>query len=135
MDPATQQWFDTGLQIRKDVLGESYVDRAINGATDWDMPFQEFMTATCWGMTWGRPGLTRAQRSLNNICMLAALNRSTEFATHFRAAIGNGVTLTELRETLIQVATYAGVPAGVEAFRVAKQVIADLEAQGITPKP
>ncbi|MGE3856445.1 MAG: carboxymuconolactone decarboxylase family protein [Dehalococcoidia bacterium] len=129
MDSATQQWFDTGLQIRKDVLGEAYVDRALQGATDFDMPFQEFMTATCWGMTWGREGLTRKQRSLNNLCILAALNRSTEFATHFRAAIGNGCSMDELRETLIQIATYAGVPAGVEAFRIAKQVIADLEAQ------
>ena len=129
MDSATQQWFDTGLQIRKDVLGEAYVDRALQGATDFDMPFQEMMTATCWGMTWGREGLTRQQRSLNNLCILAALNRSTEFATHFRAAIGNGCSIDELRETLIQIATYAGVPAGVEAFRIAKQVLADLEAQ------
>ncbi|MDA0302327.1 MAG: carboxymuconolactone decarboxylase family protein [Chloroflexi bacterium] len=129
MDPATQEWFDTGLQIRKEVLGEAYVDRALQGATDFDMPFQEMMTATCWGMTWGREGLTRQQRSLNNLCILAALNRSTEFATHFRAAIGNGCTTEELRETLIQIGTYAGIPAGVEAFRIAKQVLAELEAQ------
>jgi 4-carboxymuconolactone decarboxylase len=129
MDSATQQWFDTGLQIRKDVLGEAYVDRALQGATDFDMPFQEMMTATCWGMTWGREGLTRQQRSLNNLCILAALNRSTEFATHFRAAIGNGCSMDELRETLIQIGTYAGIPAGVEAFRIAKQVLAELEAQ------
>ena len=135
MDAATQEWFDKGLAIRKEVLGAAYVDRALDGATDFDRPFQEFMTAQCWGMTWGREGLTRQQRSMNNLCILAALNRSTEFATHFRAAIGNGVTLTELRETLIQIATYAGTPAGVEAFRIAKTVIADLEAQGITPKP
>jgi 4-carboxymuconolactone decarboxylase len=129
MDSATQEWFETGLQIRKEVLGEAYVDRALQGATDFDMPFQELMTATCWGMTWGREGLSRQQRSLNNLCILAALNRSTEFATHFRAAIGNGCTTEELRETLIQIATYAGVPAGVEAFRIAKQVLAELEAQ------
>ena len=118
MDAATQEWFDKGLAIRKEVLGAAYVDRALDGATDFDRPFQEFMTAQCWGMTWGREGLTRQQRSMNNLCILAALNRSTEFATHFRAAIGNGVTLTELRETLIQIATYCGVPAGVEAFRI-----------------
>ena len=129
----TEEWFETGLRIRGEVLGQEYVDRALNSATDFDMPFQEFMTATCWGMTWGREGLTRKQRSLNNLCMLAALNRSTEFATHFRAAIGNGVTLVELRETLIQIATYCGTPAGVEAFRIAKQVLADLEAQGKKP--
>ena len=127
--PTASEWFDTGLRIRKEVLGEAYVDRALDNATDFDRPFQEIMTATCWGMTWGREGLTRKQRSLNNLCMLAALNRSTEFATHFRAAIGNGCTMDELRETLIQIATYCGVPAGVEAFRIAKQVLADLEAQ------
>ena len=124
----TSEAFETGLRIRKEVLGEAYVDRALQNATDFDMPFQEFMTTTCWGMTWGREGLTRQQRSLNNLCILAALNRSTEFATHFRAAIGNGCSTDELRETLIQIATYAGVPAGVEAFRIAKQVLADLEA-------
>lgn len=129
MTPDTSEWFETGLRIRKEVLGAAYVDRALDNATDFDMPFQEMMTATCWGMTWGREGLSRKQRSLNNLCMLAALNRSTEFATHFRAAIGNGCTLDELRETLIQISTYAGVPAGVEAFRIAKQVLADLEAQ------
>ena len=129
MDAATQEWFDKGLAIRKEVLGEAYVNRALDGATDFDRPFQEFMTATCWGMTCGREGLSLKQRSMNNLCILAALNRSTEFATHFRAAIGNGCSLEELRETLIQIATYAGTPAGVEAFRIAKQVLADLEAQ------
>lgn len=127
------EWFETGLQIRREVLGDAYVDRALGNATDFDMPFQELMTATCWGMTWGREGLTRQQRSLNNLCLLAALNRSQEFATHFRAAIGNGCTMEELRETLIQISTYAGVPAGVEAFRIAKQVLAELEAQGKAP--
>ena len=103
----TSEAFETGLRIRREVLGAEYVDRALNSATDFDRPFQEFMTETCWGMTWGREGLTRKQRSLNNLCMLAALNRSTEFATHFRAAIWNGCTLAELRETLIHIATYA----------------------------
>ena len=122
--------FEKGLQIRREVLGDEYVDRALANATDFDRPFQEMMTATCWGMTWGREGLSRKQRSLNNLCLLAALNRSTEFKTHFRAAIGNGCTMDELRETLIQISTYAGVPAGVEAFRLAKEVLAELDAKG-----
>ena len=71
----TSEAYETGLRIRKEVLGAAYVDRALENATDFDMPFQEFMTATCWGMTWGREGLSRKQRSLNNLCMLAALNR------------------------------------------------------------
>lgn len=129
-DPLETGALETGFRIRREVLGEEYVDRALANATDFDRPYQELMTTVCWGMTWGREGLTRKQRSLNNLCILAALNRSTEFATHFRAAIGNGCTLEELRETLIQISTYAGVPAGVEAFRIAKQVLRDLEQQG-----
>ena len=121
--------FVNGLRIRREVLGDRYVDRALESATDFDMPFQEFMTETCWGMTWGREGLSRRQRSLNNLCILAVLNRSQEFATHFRAAIGNGCSLEEIRETLIQIATYAGVPVGVEAFRIGKQVLAELAQQ------
>jgi len=128
MDSGTmQEAFEMGLRIRREVLGDRYVDRALNNATDFDMPFQELMTATAWGLTWGREGLTRQQRSLNNLCLLAALNRPQEFATHFRAAIGNGCSTEELRETLIQISTYAGVPAGVEAFRIAKQVFAEIE--------
>lgn len=119
--------YELGMRIRREVLGDVYVDRALNAMTDFDAPFQEFLTDVCWGKTWGREGLSRKQRSLNNLCILASLNRPQEFATHFRAAIGNGCTLDELRETLIQIATYAGIPAGVEAFRIAKQVLKDLE--------
>lgn len=126
----TSDAYETGLRIRREVLGTEYVDRALANATDFDRPFQELMTAVCWGQTWGREGLSRKQRSLNNLCLLAALNRPTEFATHFRAAIGNGCSIEELRETLIQISTYAGVPAGVEAFRIAKQVLAELEQAG-----
>jgi len=81
---------------------------------------------------WGRTTLSDKQRSMNNLCILAALNRSEEFKVHFRGALRNGCTLDELRDTLIQIAVYAGVPAGVEAFRLARQV---LEAEGITPDP
>jgi len=117
--------YDRGLKIRREVLGDAYVDSALNNATDFTRDFQELVTEYCWGASWGRDGLSRRQRSLNNLCLLAALNRQTEFETHFRAALGNGCTLDELRETLIQVAVYAGIPAGVEAFRIASKVLAE----------
>ena len=84
------------------------------------------------GEIWGRSVLTDKQRSLNNLCLLAALNRGEEFKTHFRGALNNGATLEELRDTLMQIAVYAGIPAGVEAFRLGRQV---LDAEGITPDP
>ena len=119
------EMFDRGLKIRREVLGDAYVDNALNSATDFTRDFQELVTEYCWGASWGRDGLSRKQRSLNNLCLLAALNRPGEFETHFRAALGNGCTLDELRETLIQVAVYAGIPAGVEAFRIASKVLAE----------
>ena len=85
------------------------------------------MTEYCWGMCWGRDGLSRKQRSLLNLGMLAALNRPHEFELHFRAAIGNGLSRTELKDALIQIAIYCGVPAGVDAFRNAKEVFAELD--------
>jgi len=119
------QMYQKGLQIRREVLGADYVDKAIKGADDFNRDFQEIVTEYCWGAVWGRDGLSRKQRSMNNICMLAALNRPHEFEIHFRAALGNGCTLDELRETLIQIAIYCGMPAGVEAFRIARKVLAE----------
>ena len=124
--------FNAGLEARTRVLGEEYVTRAFAGADSFNREFQELLTEYCWGVVWARPALTDAQRSLNNLCLLAALNRPEEFKTHFRGALRNGCTLDELRDTLIQIMVYAGVPAGVEAFRLARQV---LEAEGITPEP
>jgi 4-carboxymuconolactone decarboxylase len=124
--------FDAGLEARKRVLGEEYVARAFATADDFNREFQEFITEYCWGGVWTRAGLSDQQRSLNNLCLLAALNRRDEFKTHFRGALRNGCTLDELRDTLIQVTVYAGVPAGVEAFRLAREV---LEAEGVKPEP
>jgi 4-carboxymuconolactone decarboxylase len=124
--------FDAGLEARKRVLGEEYVARAFATADEFNREFQEFITEYCWGGVWARPGLTDRQRSLNNLCLLAALNRRDEFKTHFRGALRNGCTLEELRDTLIQVTVYAGVPAGVEAFRLAREV---LDAEGVKPEP
>jgi 4-carboxymuconolactone decarboxylase len=122
--------FDVGLEARTRVLGQEYVDRAYANADGFSREWQDFLTEYCWGGVWGRSALSDRQRSLNNLCLLAALNRSEEFKTHFRGALRNGCTLDELRDTLFQIAVYAGVPAGVEAFRLAREV---LQAEGINP--
>jgi 4-carboxymuconolactone decarboxylase len=117
--------FDRGLAIRREVLGEEYVARALESVDDFNRDFQTLVTEYCWGGTWGREGLDRRQRSHNNLCILAALNRPHEFELHFRGALRNGCTREELRETLLQIAVYCGIPAGVEAFRIARRVLED----------
>lgn len=114
--------YETGLKIRKEVLGAEYVEKSLAGADDFNREFQEMVTEYCWGGTWGRGGLSKQQRSLLNLGMLAALNRPHEFKLHFRAALTNGCSLDDLRETLLQIAVYCGIPAGVEAFRLAREV-------------
>ena len=121
--PVSQPRYDIGLKIRKEVLGEEHVDRALAGADDFNRDFQELVTEYCWGGTWGRGVLGKQQRSLNNLCMLSALNRPHEFKSHVRGALRNGCSLDEIRETLLQVAIYCGIPAGVEAFRLAREVL------------
>jgi 4-carboxymuconolactone decarboxylase len=115
--------FKIGLRKRKQVIGEEYVERAFANATDFDQDWQRLLTEYCWGEVWGGSALSDRQRSLHNLCLLAALNRQHEFELHFRGALRNGCTRDELRETLIQIAVYAGVPAGVEAFRIARRVL------------
>lgn len=119
--------YATGMKIRREVLGDEYVDRALENADDFNRDFQRLVTEYCWGATWGREGLSRKQRSLNNLCLLAALNRPHEFEIHFRGALRNGCTIEELRETLMQIAIYAGIPAGVDAFRIGRKVLAEHE--------
>jgi 4-carboxymuconolactone decarboxylase len=114
-----------GMAIRRKVLGDAYVDKALEGVNDFNREFQQMVTEYCWGNLWGREALSHKQRSLNNLCLLAALNRSQELETHVRGALRNGCTVEEIRETLMQVAVYAGIPAGVEAFRVAGRVLAE----------
>ncbi len=123
-----QDVFETGLKARREVLGDEYVDRAFDRANAFDAEFQELLTEYCWGQVWGRQALDRKQKSLNNLCILSALNRSHEFKTHVRGALRNGCTVDEIRETLVQVAVYCGIPAGVEAFRLAREV---LDAEGV----
>jgi 4-carboxymuconolactone decarboxylase len=123
----TDARYEQGLEARKRVLGDEYVERALENATDFDRDFQRFVTEYCWGSVWTGEALSDRQRSLNNLCLLAALNRAEEFELHFRGALRNGCTRDELRETLVQIAVYAGIPAGVEAFRIARRVLAETD--------
>lgn len=126
----TSEVFDKGLAIRREVLGAEYVDRSLTAADDFNRDFQEIVTEFCWGASWGREGaLSRRDRSLLNLVMLGALNRGDEFKLHLKGALTNGCTRAEIRDTLIHLAVYAGIPAGVEAFRLARQVFAELDAQ------
>jgi 4-carboxymuconolactone decarboxylase len=117
--------YDKGMAIRRKVLGDAYVDKALESVDDFSRDFQRMVTEYCWGNLWGREALSHKQRSLNNLCLLSALSRWQELETHIRGALRNGCTLDEIRETLMQVAVYAGIPAGVEAFRVARKVLAE----------
>ena len=118
--------YEAGLKERTEVLGPEYVERAVAGADNFNRDFQQIVTEYCWGGTWGRGVLERKNRSILNLGMLAALGKSHEFKLHFRGAINNGLTLEELREVLIQISVYCGIPAGVEAFRNAREVLKDM---------
>ena len=124
--------YKRGLEIRRRVLGDEYVDNALANVDAFNSEFQELVSEYCWGKVWGRSALSDQQRSLNNLSMMAALNRPHEFKVHMRGALRNGCGLDEIRDTLLQVAIYCGIPAGVEAFRLAREV---LEAEGIQPDP
>jgi 4-carboxymuconolactone decarboxylase len=123
----SKETFDKGLEIRKSVLGAEFVENSIANADDFNMPLQELVTEYCWGAVWGRGTLDNKTRSLLNIGMLSALNRSHELSMHVKGAIRNGVTKDEIREVLLQVTIYAGVPAGVDSFRTAKAALAELD--------
>jgi len=123
--------FKQGLKLRRAVLGAAYVDRSIKAATDFNLPFQQMTTEYCWGFAWGRPGLSRKTRSLLNLAMLTALNRASELKLHVRGALTNGVTVEEIRETLLHATVYCGIPAGLDAFRSASEVLT--EAGLVTP--
>ncbi len=122
--------FDTGRKIRTEVLGEERVRKTLDAADDFNRDFQRLVTEYCWGFCWGRKALSRRDRSLLNLGMLAALNRGPEFELHFRGAFKNGLTLDELQDALIQIAIYCGIPAGVEAFKIANKVIAEMKQSG-----
>lgn len=120
--------FDKGMVVRREVLGDEYVDRSLANATDFSIEMQELVTEYAWGAIWCRDGLTRAERSLLNLGLLSALNRGQEFKAHVRGAINNGVTREQIKEVLLQVAVYCGAPAALEAFRLAGEVLAELDS-------
>lgn len=123
----TDDLFERGMAIRREVLGDEYVDRANANRTALTSEFQDFITRYAWGEIWGRPGLNRKVRSCITVAMLVALNHTEELALHLRAAERNGVTRNELREVLLQTAIYCGVPSANTAFRIAQDVLGDLE--------
>lgn len=119
----TQALFDQGLALRREVLGADYVDGSLARANDFMMAFQNITTEWCWGYTWGRPGLENKTRSMLNLAMLTALNRPAEIKLHVKGALNNGVTVEEIKEILLQATVYCGIPAGLDAFKVANQVL------------
>lgn len=123
--------YDRGLGIRREVLGDAHVDRSLQGVSDFARPVQEYVTQNVWGELWSRPGLDRRTRSLLNLVMLTALNRSHELAVHVRGAVTNGCTETEIQEALLQTAGYCGAPAALESFRVAERVLGEIQAKPV----
>ena len=117
--------FDKGLEMRKQVLGAEYVEKAMRGANDFNREFQELVTEYCWGVCWGSEVLSKKERSILNLGMLAALGRMHEFELHFKGAVRNGLTAEQLKEVLTQIAVYCGIPAGVETFRIGRKVLED----------
>jgi 4-carboxymuconolactone decarboxylase len=115
--------FEAGLAVRREVLGREYVDKSLADADDFSMPIQVLSTEYCWGEVWTKPDLPRKTRSLINIGMISALNRPHELKLHIRAALRNGCSKEEIRAVLMQVAIYCGIPAGIDGFRIAKEVI------------
>ena len=123
-------WYDKGLALRKEILGEQYVEKQLKEADDFNRPLQEMVTEYCWGWLWNRPGLPKKTRSMLNLALLATLNRHQEFKTHVKGALKNGCTRGEISEVLLQVAMYSGIPAGVEAFRLAREAFRELDGSG-----
>ena len=122
-----QKTYDKGLEVRKAVLGDAYVTNALKNVDDFNRPFQELLTEYCWGAVWGRDELPRKTRSMLNLAMISILNRPHELRMHIKGALTNGVTRDEIREIFMQVAIYAGAPAGVDSFRIAREVFAELD--------
>ena len=125
-----KQLMAAGLAARRAVLGDEYVERAMKSADSFNKPFQELVSEYCWGVCWTDGTLSRRERSILNLGMLAALGKMHEFELHFRAALRNGLTEDELRSVLTQIAVYCGIPVGVDCFRTARQVLADIKGKG-----
>jgi 4-carboxymuconolactone decarboxylase len=125
-DATHRDTYEAGLAIRKAVLGADHVERSLAKVSEFARPMQELVTEYCWGAVWSRPGLERRTRSLVNLAMLTALGRNHELGVHVKGALTNGVTTEEIQEVLLQTAIYVGVPAALESFRVAEQVIGEV---------
>lgn len=126
-----KELFNEGLKVRREVVGDAYVERALaNGSTEFSRAGQEIVTEWCWGYAWTRPGLERRDRSLLNIAMLMALNRAPELAVHIRGARNNGLSELEIREAILHATTYCGVPAGVDAMKIAERVLNEMAENG-----
>jgi 4-carboxymuconolactone decarboxylase len=125
-DESIDELFERGLALRREVLGAEYVDKSLASANDFTMAFQHITTEWCWGYAWTRPGLDRKTRSLMNLAMLTALNRSPEVKLHVRGAINNGVTVDEIKEALLHATVYCGIPAGLDAFTAANEVLKEM---------
>ena len=123
----SKEIYDRGLAIRKSVLGAEYVDNALNNADDFTQPLQDLVTEYCWGWAWGREGLSKRDRSMINLAMISILNRHNELKVHVQGAIRNGLTKDEIKEVLLQVGIYGGIPAAVDSFRIAKAALAEME--------
>lgn len=127
---AHETLFNAGLKTRYEVAGKEYVDKSLlNGSSEFARPMQELVTEACWGSVWQRTGIERKTRSLLNIAMLCALNRGPELAVHVRGALRNGASEVEIREVLLQVAIYCGMPAGLEGFKIAERVILEVKGE------
>ena len=124
---AESDLFKKGLEVRREVLGAGYVDSSIAKADDFMMAFQNITTEMCWGYAWTRPGLDRRTRSIINLAMLTALSKPAEIKLHVKGALTNGVTVDEIKEILLHATVYCGIPAGLEAFKAAHEV---LKAEG-----
>jgi 4-carboxymuconolactone decarboxylase len=121
--------FKKGLTVRREVLGAEYVDKSVQQVDDFMKPMQKMTTEWCWGEIWTRPLLDRKTRSIINLAMLSALNRPNEIRLHVRGALNNGLSIAEIQEVLLQVCIYCGVPAALDSFKVAKEVIDQVEAE------
>ena len=131
-DRTKDDLFEQGMAIRRAVLGDAHVDRAEAGKTDFDAPFQALITETAWGSVWSRPYWDKRQRSIVTIALLAALGQDEELALHVRATRNTGATMEDLREAMMHVAIYAGVPAANHAIKIIKRTYAELEQQPAT---
>lgn len=126
MDAELKPLYERGLKVRKEVLGETYVENSLAAADEFSRPLQEYVTAHGWGASWARDGLEKKTRSMLNLAMLTALNRGHELKIHIKGAINNGVTKKEIQEIFLHAGVYCGAPAAMESFRIAKEAFREL---------